>query len=79
MKGFSEFQIGINYKSHNYPTRNVEKCFPNTMKFYSYLFFQEKMDSMFRKGESPDSWIPVDVSFIKAKSLTSAIFRNKGI
>ena len=43
-----------------------------------YFFFQEKMDSMFRKGESPDSWIPVDVSFIKAKSLTSAIFRKKG-
>ena len=40
------------------------------------LFFQEKMDSMFRKGEQPDSWIPVDVSFIKEFWLPDAEILN---
>ena len=34
------------------------------------------MDSMFRKGESTDSWIPVDVSFIKEFWLPDAEILN---
>ena len=41
-----------------------------------FFFFQEKMDSMFRKGESTDSWIPVDVSFIKEFWLPDAEILN---
>ena len=40
------------------------------------LLFQEKMDSMFRKGESADNWIPVDVSFIKEFWLPDAEILN---
>ena len=49
-------------------TQNTETVF--------VLFFQEKMDSMFRKGEQPDSWIPVDVSFIKEFWLPDAEILN---
>ena len=37
---------------------------------------QTKMEQIFKKGESPDSWIPVDVSFIKEFWLPDAEILN---
>ena len=44
--------------------------------YYLYYYFQEKMESIFRKGEQTDSWIPVDVSFIKEFWLPDAEILN---
>jgi len=41
-----------------------------------YLLFKEKMEQIFKSEEDPDSWIPVDVSFIKEFWLPDAEILN---
>ena len=62
-----EWLFGQNCSSIFYMMKNPQ---------WFIFFFQEKMDSMFRKGESTDSWIPVDVSFIKEFWLPDAEILN---
>ena len=63
-----EWLFGQNCSSIFYIMKNPQ--------WFILFFLQEKMDSMFRKGESTDSWIPVDVSFIKEFWLPDAEILN---
>ena len=53
----------------------------NNMLFYRWtdkriIIDHQKLASILRKGEEPDSWIPVDVSFIKEFWLPDAEILN---